>query len=131
MREARLIQFARQMRSNPTPFEAKVWRHIRAKRFQGAKFRQQQVIGPYIVDFACRIPTMVVIEIDGNTHGDRQQYDERRTDFLQELGYQVLRFTNRDVADNLDGVMAAIDAALNFPLSPTLSPEGEREESCQ
>jgi len=116
------------MRSNPTPFEAMVSRHIRAKRFEGAKFRQQQVVGPYIVDFACRTPTMVVIEIDGDTHGDREDYDGRRTAYLEGLGYHVLRFTNRDVADNLASVMSAVAAALNLPLSPALSPGGEREE---
>lgn len=127
MRDSRLIQFAKQMRSNPTPFEAKLWYHVRAKRFGGAKFRQQQVIGPYIVDFACRIPRKLVIEIDGDTHGDRHAYDQRRTAYLEAQGYQLLRFTNVDVAHNLDGVMAAIDAALNIPLSLALSPEGERE----
>ena len=128
MRDGRLIEFAKQMRSEPTPFEATLWYHLRAKRFANAKFRRQQVIGPYIVDFACRRPRMIVIEVDGDTHGSKQNYDNRRTEQLNERGYHVLRFTNQDIANNLDGVMYAIEAALIAPLSLALSPEGEREK---
>lgn len=114
------------MRSLPTPFEATLWYHLRAKRFAGVKFRRQVVIGRYIVDFACRRPAMLVIEIDGDSHGTQSNYDQRRSSDLVERGYQVLRFTNQDVATNLEAVLMAIQQAL--PLSPALSPEGEREE---
>ena len=114
------------MRTEPTPFEAKLWYALRAKRLNGAKFRQQTVIGNFIVDFACRLPRMLVVEVDGDTHGDRQAYDEQRTAFLESRGYRVLRFTNQDVGSNLDGVLMIIADALNSPLSPALSPEGER-----
>jgi very-short-patch-repair endonuclease len=112
-----------------TPFEQKLWHALRAKRFEGAKFRRQVVIGRYIVDFACRIPRMLIIEVDGDTHGDREKYDAERSRFLEGKGYRVMRFTNVDVATNLDGVLTMIADTLRSPLSPTLSPEGEREKS--
>jgi very-short-patch-repair endonuclease len=115
------------MRREPTPFEQKLWSALRAKRFHGAKFRQQAVIGRYIVDFACRIPRMLVVEVDGDTHALQGAYDEHRTALLESRGYRVLRFTNQDVGTNLDGVLTMIAEALGLPLSPTLSPEGERE----
>ena len=72
---------------------------------------------------------MLVIEVDGDTHGERQNYDTRRAAYLESKGYEVLRFTNLDVGSNLDGVLTMIADALNKPLSPALSPEGAREQS--
>jgi very-short-patch-repair endonuclease len=83
------------------------------------------VIGGYIVDFSCRLPRKLVIEVDGDTHGLQQSYDGRRTANLAARGYEVLRFTNRDVGENLEGVLLAIETALTAPL-PSLSPAGER-----
>ena len=119
------------MRRQPSPFEQKLWLALRAKRLSGAKFRRQQVIGPYIADFACRIPTMLVIEVDGDTHAGQEAYDRERTAELERRGYRVLRFANRDVGDNLEGVLMTIADALRLPLSPALSPEGEREKGAQ
>jgi very-short-patch-repair endonuclease len=115
------------MRRRPTPIEEKLWLALRAKRFNGAKFRKQVVIDRYIVDFACRIPRMLVVEVDGDTHAMQPDYDAKRTAFLESRGYEVLRFANSDVATNFEGVMMMIQSALRLPLSPTLSPEGERE----
>jgi very-short-patch-repair endonuclease len=112
------------MRREPTPFERKLWLAVRAKRWNGAKFRRQMVIGGYIVDLACRLPRKLVVEVDGDTHGSQESYDSRRTADLLAKGYEVLRFTNRDVGENLEGVLLAIENAL-APL-PSLSPEGER-----
>ena len=125
MRDPILLERARKMRREPTPFERKLWLALRAKRWNGAKFRRQMVIGSYIVDFSCRLPRKLVVEVDGDTHGLQQQYDEDRTADLISKGYEVLRFTNSDVGDNLDGVLLAIENALAAPL-PSLSPEGER-----
>ena len=88
------------------------------------KFRRQVVIERYIVDFACRLPTKLIVEIDGETHAHRVDYDDRRTRFLEQKGYRVLRFTNAEVGANLEGVLMSIQSAP--PLSPALSPEGER-----
>jgi very-short-patch-repair endonuclease len=114
-------------REMPAP-ERRLWHELRAKRFEGAKFRRQVVIGRYIADFACRTPKMLIIEVDGDTHAEQATYDNARTEFLRMQGYDVLRFTNSEVAGNLDGVLMTIAAALRTPPLPTLSPEGEREK---
>jgi very-short-patch-repair endonuclease len=115
LRDQVLLERARQMRREPTPFEHRLWLALRAKCFEGTKFRRQVVIGRYIVDFACRSPTMLVIELDGDTHGAQADYDARRTTLLEARGYKVIRFTNADVARNLEGVLEVIANAL--PLS--------------
>ncbi|WP_264175497.1 endonuclease domain-containing protein [Allosphingosinicella flava] len=113
------------MRRAPTEPEQRLWLALRAGRLTGAKFRRQVVIGPYIADFACRLPSQLVIEIDGNTHADQAAYDQARTQYLEAQGYCVLRFTNADIMTNLEGVLQASTQALTPPL-PNLSPEGER-----
>ena len=128
MRDANLLNHAKRLRAEQTPLERKLWYALRAKRFEEAKFRRQVVIGSYIVDFACRIPRMLIIEVDGDSHALQVGYDERRTAFLESKGYRVLRFTNHEVRTNLEGVLTTIARALESPLSPTLSPEGAREE---
>jgi very-short-patch-repair endonuclease len=126
VRDQQLLGYAKRLRTEQTPLEQKLWYALRAKRFEGAKFRRQVVIGRYIVDFACRSPTMLIIEVDGDTHAGRERYDAQRTAFLENKGYRVLRFTNQDVATNDAGVLMVISQALQLPLSPALSPEGER-----
>ncbi|HKP34105.1 MAG TPA: DUF559 domain-containing protein [Sphingomicrobium sp.] len=128
MRNQTLLKYAKRLRTEQTPFEQKLWYALRAKRFGRARFRRQVVIGRYIVDFACRIPCMLVIEVDGDTHGLQETYDAKRTAYLEEIGYRVLRFTNHDVGTNFEGVLMTIASALG-PLSPALSPAGEREET--
>ena len=110
------------MRRELTGPELKLWLELRAKRFEGAKFRRQVVIGYYIVDFACRSPRMLVVEVDGDTHAERRAYDETRSRFLEQRGYRVIRFTNSDVMTNLDGVLFAIAAALATPPLPNPLP---------
>ena len=129
MRDPELIRRAKAMRREPTPFERKLWLELRAGRLGGAKFRQQQVIGPFIADFACRLPRKVIVEVDGDSHGVSIERDEVRTRFLEDKGYRVVRFTNADVGRNMEGVLMTIVSELGLPLSLALSPEGERE-SC-
>jgi very-short-patch-repair endonuclease len=114
------------MRREPTPFEHKLWLALRAKRWNNAKFRRQMVIGSYIVDFSCRLPCKLVVEVDGDTHAMQRVYDERRTAQLIAKGYQVLRFTNREVGENIEGVLLRIEEVLHAPL-PAQDPPGERE----
>lgn len=100
------------MRLEPTPAEARLWPYLRADRLDGAKFRNQVVIGRYIADFACRTPVKLVVELDGRSHDVTGVRDETRTAALEGLGYRVLRFGNSEVMRNLDGVLAAIREAL-------------------
>ena len=127
MRDPRLIEFAKQMRREMTEPEIRVWLKLRAKQFGEVKFRKHKVIGRYIIDFSSNKPKLA-IEIDGDTHAGREVYDAIRTQFLQEQGYKVVRFSNRDVMENLSGVLetlAAVIVEMTPPL-PTLFPKGER-----
>lgn len=111
MRDPRLTDYAKSMRREPTPPESRLWLQLRARRFERAKFRHQKVIGAYIADFACRDP-MLVIELDGDTHGTSHTYDAVRTTYLEARGYRVLRFTNVEILNNLSGVLEVIASTL-------------------
>jgi very-short-patch-repair endonuclease len=113
---------AKALRANLTEPERRLWYRLRANRI-GVKFQRQVVLAPYIADFASRSERLV-IELDGDTHGDRAAYDAARTRSLEQRGYRVVRFTNSDVMGNLDGVLEAIMLALKSP-HPI---EGEREK---
>ncbi len=117
MRDPELQRRAREMRANPTPPEARLWYHFRAKRFEATKFRFQTVLGRYIVDFTSRT-AMLAIEVDGDTHATQEAYDATRTRFLESAGFDVLRFTNCEVMTNIDGVLYRIAEAITCGESP-------------
>ena len=103
------LKNAKEMRSNMTPAETKMWRILRGKRFQDLKFKRQVLIGNYIVDFLCE-NKKIIIEIDGGQHNEELniQSDKNRKHYLDNNGYKVLRFWNDDVMKNIDGVMEVI-----------------------
>jgi very-short-patch-repair endonuclease len=118
---------AKAMRSEPTGPEARLWYHLRAKRLGGIKFSRQVLIGPYTVDFAARSHKLVV-ELDGDSHAHQERYDARRTTWLEEQGFRVIRFSNPDVMTNETAVLRAIiDALDSAPLPNPLPASGERE----
>ena len=98
---------AAQMRREMTPAEGLLWSRLHASRLEGFHFRRQQVIEPYIVDFYCHL-AKVVVEVDDGIHNDRQDYDHQREQFLVHQGLAVLRCTNLEVQNNLDGVLGEI-----------------------
>lgn len=101
-------QTARWLRNNASPVEQKFWRVLSINAAaHGLKFRRQQAIHPYIVDFAC-LAARLVIELDGATHDNQHAYDTKRTAFLAAEGYQVLRFTNTDAQQNTENIVATI-----------------------
>ena len=104
----------RELRSHLTPEEACLWSHLQQRKLGGRKFRRQHSVGPYILDFYCPAEELA-IELDGASHDNdaAQAHDERRTDFLSQLGIRVVRFENKDVRKNLEGVLAAIEQAFN------------------
>ncbi|QDZ06680.1 endonuclease domain-containing protein [Sphingomonas panacisoli] len=110
----KMTERARDLRNNPTPAEIAIWRRIHAHH---PRFTRQLCIGRYIVDLACRSAKLAV-EFDGSQHIG-SDYDETRTDFLENLGWTVVRFWNSDVAANPDGVTEAILAKLSDILGPT------------
>ena len=105
-RQKRLRQH---LRNNATDAERILWASLKSGQLQGYKFRRQQGIGQYIVDFYCPAKK-VAIEIDGITHWtDKDQlHDLERQQAIESLGIRVLRFTNDDVYKNRDGVLDSI-----------------------
>jgi very-short-patch-repair endonuclease len=104
------------LRRNPTVAESTLWKYLRAHRLREAGFRRQHAIGPYIVDF-CSPRLKIIIELDGGQHATQKEYDSRRTAFLEQQGYYVLRFWNNEVAQNLEGVLRIISEKMLTPFS--------------
>jgi very-short-patch-repair endonuclease len=111
---------ARALRRDATEAERKLWQHLRQPPFKQHHFRRQATIGPYFADFASH-QLRIVVEVDGGQHAGNPA-DIRRTSYLVSEGYRVLRFWNNDVLENLSGVLAAIDTAINADRPPTPDP---------
>ena len=108
---------ARELRRNMTPAEEKLWQQLRAGRLEGFHFRRQQIIDRFIADFYCHAADLVV-EVDGGVHLDQQEYDQERDNYLTALGLTVLRFTNSDINQDLETVLATILEACQQPAPP-------------
>ena len=102
-----LMHNGRNLRKNMTPAEQRLWKHLRGKRLGGYRFRRQQPLGQYILDFVC-VDAKLVIEIDGGQHAEQTAYDETRTRYLQNLGFTVIPFWNNEVLQQTDAVLTAI-----------------------
>lgn len=117
------VSRARALRSNMPEPEQVLWRQLRTRGF-GAKFRRQHSVGSYILDFYAPSASLA-IEVDGDSHFESsiaQARDTTRTAFLAERGIRILRFTNRDVMANIEGVYATILGALHPHTSPPPTP---------
>ncbi len=108
--DALKIQRAKELRRGMTPAESLLWQRVRANRLNGFHFRRQQVIDGFIVDFYCHAAGLVV-ELDGGIHERQGDYDAQRDRVLAARGLRVLRFENRECAENLEGVLERILAA--------------------
>jgi len=106
----------RTLRSSMTLAEQKLWQRLRGKQLYGWKFRRQHPYGDYVLDFVC-LDAMLVAEVDGGQHAERPQDDEVRDAFLRTAGFQVLRFWNNQVMQDLEAVVVVVVAAL--PVSPS------------
>jgi very-short-patch-repair endonuclease len=104
----------REARRDATPAERKLWSRLRARQLSGAKFRRQVWLGPFIADFFCP-EARLIVEVDGDTHAEQFDYDLRRTDWLASEGFRLVRVTNSDVMQNMDGVLRHIAAVLPSP----------------
>ena len=107
----------RNARRDATPAERKLWSKLRARQLGNAKFRRQVWLGPFIADFFCA-EARLVVDVDGDSHAERIEYDQRRTKWLETEGFRVVRVTNADVMHNLDGVPECISSALPSPSRP-------------
>ena len=122
------------MRHDPAPAEQKLWRCLRNRRLTGFKFRRQFAVDRYIADFCCA-ECKLIVEVDGDSHSDQEQYDADRTKNLEAKGYFVFRCTNADVFENLDGTLETLLRACEERRQPTNGPSprpsplstGERE----
>jgi len=112
------LQFAKSLRQNMTDAEALLWRHLRAHRLDGQKFRRQQPIGPYVVDFV-HLGARVIVEADGGQHNESAR-DDARDAWLKRQGFKVLRFWNDQILQSTDSVLEVIGVAVvpTSPLSP-------------
>ncbi|WP_353563996.1 endonuclease domain-containing protein [Longimonas sp.] len=104
-----LKQRRKELRNNATPAEAQLWSALKKRQLSGRKFRRQHSIGPYIVDFYCP-GERLVIELDGATHDGplRSEYDAERQVYLETKGIRVVRFENKQVFKDEEGVLAYI-----------------------
>ena len=99
----------RELRNAPTPAEIVLWRHLQRRQLLGKKFRRQFSIGKYVVDFFCPECNLAV-ELDGASHYSilREDYESERTQYLEGLGVRIVRFENRLVFENIEGVLDTI-----------------------
>ena len=120
---------ARQLRRNLTEAEHVLWRHLRLRQLDGHKFRRQQPIGPYIVDFIC-LETRLIVELDGGQHSNQTASDAERSAWLETQGFRVMRFWNHEVLQNIEAVKESIREAF-LPPHPNLPPQGGKEKKLQ
>ena len=109
---------ATSLRNNPTDAERHLWRYLRKSQLAGHKFRRQEVLGDFIVDFIC-LDAKLIVELDGGQHLEQRDKDEARTAYLNSLGYKVLRYWNHQVLNQTPDVLEDIRRYL---LSPPPNP---------
>ena len=115
---------AKLLRKNFTDAERALWKNLKAKQMEEYKFRRQEPIGSYIVDFVCHAKR-IVIEVDGGQHFIERERDEERDRWLRGQGYSVLRFWNNEVLRNIDGVLEVVrDRLKHPPLTPPIKGGG-------
>lgn len=115
-----LIKAARSLRKESTDIERFLWKHLRRRQLNGLKFRRQQPIGKYSVDFVC-FEKQIVVEVNGGQHQEKRDKDIERDRWLQNQGFKVLRFWDNEVLKNIKGVLEVIRESSFVPPSP-LSP---------
>jgi crossover junction endodeoxyribonuclease RuvC len=105
---------ARRLRQESTDVEKLLWRKLRDRQLDEAKFRRQEPILGFTADFVCH-ERRLVVELDGGQHPWRADQDAQRTRLLEQAGFRVLRFGNLDVIENIDGVLESIRLSLAQP----------------
>jgi very-short-patch-repair endonuclease len=108
----KIIDHARELRRNMTEAEKILWSYLRKNKLRGMHFRRQHPYGIYILDFYC-FEKDIVIEIDGMIHLKHYEYDMERTEYLESSGLKVIRFTNDDIKNRIERVIAKINSFLS------------------
>ena len=106
--KSRLTHLTRNLRKNATDAERKLWQKLRNRQIGGVKFRRQQPMGSYIVDFIS-FEKRLIIEVDGGQHVKQAGFDKQRDFWFEQQGYQVLRFWNHEVMLHIDDVLRRIE----------------------
>ena len=124
------ITQAKELRQQQTKAEKLIWTRLRYRQLKGTKFRRQQPIGKYIVDFVC-FDDKIIVEIDGGQHNEARTItrDIRRTMWLESQGFQVIRFWNNDVLQNIEGVLVKIQEIIDKRRHPHLTSPIKGEEN--
>jgi very-short-patch-repair endonuclease len=124
-----LQEYAIELRNNGTDVERNLWRRLRNSQLEGVKFRRQQPIEAYIVDFVS-FEKRIVIELDGGQHAENIEYDEQRNACLRANVFVVLRFWNNHVIENIEGVLEVIRQRClqELPPPPAPLPQGAGEQ---
>ncbi len=104
---------AKVLRRMQTEAEKLLWYALQGRRLNGYKFRRQAPIGPYVADFLC-MTARLIVEVDGGQHAIRRAYDEQRDRYLRNEGYEVVRYWNNEVLENLEGVLTTLTLALSL-----------------
>jgi very-short-patch-repair endonuclease len=102
---------AKALRKNLTEAERILWQHLRLRQLGGHKFRRQQPLRSYIVDFVC-LEKRLVVEVDGGQHSSQHSYDEQRTAWIEAQGFRVQRFWDHEVMQNIEAVKETVWQAL-------------------
>ena len=122
-KDKKLLSNARNLRRNMTKQERRLWYDF--LRHYPIKFYKQRIVDNYIVDFYCH-QAKLVIELDGSQHftDDGQRYDRLRTDIIEKYKLSVLRFTNKEVDEQFEGVCTKIDQVICERCTPLSQPDG-------
>ena len=107
-----VIELSRKLRLNLTPSEQILWNKLRKRQIGGYKFRNQHPVYRYILDFYCH-SKKIAIEIDGEIHKERKDYDQYRDQYLQNAGIETLRFSIDEIKNHLSAVLIKIEKTLN------------------
>ena len=104
-------KFARQLRQKETKAESIFWAEVRGRQLKGLKFKRQVPIDKYLADFVCEEKTLI-IELDDRSHDDRLDKDAERTKVLEKCGYRIIRLSNEEIYENLDGIFEFLEQEL-------------------
>jgi len=121
----KIATLGKSLRKRPTDAEQLLWTRLRMKKMEGLKFRRQQPIDNYIVDFVC-FENRIIIEVDGGHHAAENNKDKERDACLRRYGFKVLRFWNNEVLQNTNGVLAVVreNCLAHPPLIPSRQGRG-------
>lgn len=112
---------ARGLRKNQTEAEKMLWDRLRYRQLDDCKFRRQRPVGRFVADFIC-LERKLIVELDGEHHAGQSERDYERDHWLKESGYRVLRFWNREITEDIEGVLDKIRKGLKTPPEPNTPP---------